>query len=156
MKSNFRAATRKVAVCLTCMLAAHTNVVQAEPAADGPAAIADTLHSAIAASDTEGVENILETDVLIFESGGVESSLEEYARHHMHSDMEFMAGMEREVLTRNVFQAGDMAVVSTRSRLSGSFRDRELDLFSTETLVLTRTAKGWKVRHIHWSSAPAE
>jgi len=49
-----------------------------------------------------------------------------------------------------------MAVVSTRSRLSGSFRDRELDLFSTETLVLKKADQGWKVRHIHWSSTPAE
>lgn len=67
-----------------------------------------------------------------------------------------MAGMEREVLDRTVLEAGDMAVVSTRSRLTGGFRDRELDLFSTETLVLSQTDGGWKVRHIHWSSAPAE
>lgn len=152
MKLKFRFAIWTATICPFSMLATITNTALAEPSAEGPEAAADALHAAIAAGDTQGIEDILDPEVLIFESGGVESSLEEYASHHMHSDMEFMAGMEREVLTRDVIEAGDMAVVSTRSRLSGSFRDRELDLFSTETLGLAKTEGGWWVRRILWSS----
>ncbi|MEJ8568840.1 nuclear transport factor 2 family protein [Elongatibacter sediminis] len=140
---------------MTAILATATFPVLAEPVPEGPVAVSDALHTAIASGDVESLQEILDPEVLIFESGGVESSLEEYASHHMHSDMKFMEEMEREVLDRNVFEAGNMAVVTTRSRLNGSFRDKELDLNSTETLVLARTDGVWKVRHIHWSSAAA-
>lgn len=137
-------------------MVATMSTASAGPADEGPAASADALHAAIAAGDEQGVRELLDPAVLIFESGGIESSLEEYTSHHMHADMEFLADMEREVLYRDVFEAEKMAVVSTRSRLSGRFRDKEVDLFSTETLVLILTDVGWRVRHIHWSSTPAQ
>lgn len=156
MRSAVLTAKLALTLALSTMSVTIVNPLLAEPSAEGPAAVADALHAAFAAGDANKLQEILDPKVLIFEFGGVESSLEEYASHHMHSDMEFMAGMEREVLDREVFEAGDMAVVSTRSRLTGGFRDRELDLFSTETLVLAKTEAGWKVRHVHWSSASAE
>lgn len=137
-------------------IAATMSTALAGPAGEGPAAAADALHAAIAAGDEQGLRELLDSDVLIFESGGVESSLEEYASHHMLADMEFLADMERQALDRDVFEAENMAVVSTRSRLSGRFRDKEVDLFSTETLVLILTGADWRVRHIHWSSTPAK
>jgi ketosteroid isomerase-like protein len=135
---------------------ATMSTASAGPADKGSAAAADALHAAIAAGDEQGVRELLAPDVLIFESGGIESSREEYASHHMHADMEFLAGVERQILDRDVFEAENLAVVSTRSRLSGRFRDKEVDLFSTETLVLILTDVAWKVRHIHWSSTPAK
>lgn len=153
MKLNFHTATRAATICLFCILTALTNTALAESSANyEPAAAADALHTAIATGDIERVERILDPKVLIFESGGVESSLEEYASHHMHSDMEFMAGMEREVLGRDVFEANNLAVVTTRSRLTGQFKDRAIDSSSLETLVLHKANGRWKVRHIHWSS----
>jgi hypothetical protein len=147
--------TLAATLCFFAMAAAM-NTALAGPAGEGPAATADALHAAIAAGDEQGVRELLDSDVLIFESGGIESSLEEYASHHMHADMEFLAGVERQILDRDVFEAENLAVVSTRSRLSGRFRDKEVDLFSTETIVLILTDVARKVRHIHWSSTPAK
>jgi len=118
-------------------------------------AVADNLHAALVAGDEEGVRNCLAASVLVFESGGVESSLEEYASHHMHADMEFMQGIEREILSRDTWADGDQAVVSTRSRLSGTYKQRPVSLNSTETLVIRQTADGPRIVHIHWSSSPA-
>ena len=44
----------------------------------------------------------------------MESSLEEYASHLMHADMVFLVDMERQSRDRDVFEAENMAVVSTR------------------------------------------
>lgn len=156
MKIAVRTAKSIATLTLSTIFATGMNPVLAKPAAENPAALADALHAAITAGDAQVLGEMLDSKVLIFESGGVESSLEEYASHHMHSDMEFMAGMSREVLDREVYETDTMAVVSTRSRLSGKFRDREIDLFNTETLLMMSTAEGWKIHHIHWSSAAAE
>jgi ketosteroid isomerase-like protein len=121
---------------------------------DHPASqIAVQLSEAIAAGDVTALRELLAADVLIFESGGVESSLAEYEGHHMPADMAFMKAMNREVLFRQVFVAGDSATVVTRSRIHGEYKEKDVDLFSTETLVLTNLNGQWKVVHIHWSSS---
>lgn len=118
----------------------------------GPAQVADLLHEALTEGDREKVFEVIAPDVLIFESGGVESSREEYASHHMNSDMKFMAGMTRKVIDRQVTEEGSLAVVTTRSHISGSYKDKLLNLDSTETLVMKKGENGWQISHIHWSS----
>ena len=114
--------------------------------------VADGLQAALKNSDESALRAILDEDVLIFESGGVESSFAEYASHHMGADMSFMQGIEREILSRTVTAQGDLGVVITRSRLSGTYRNRPSDISSNETLVLQRQEQGWRVIHIHWSA----
>ena len=67
-----------------------------------------------------------------------------------------LGAMEIEQLERKSGAVGDSAWVSTRSRLSGTFRDSEIDLFSTETLAMQRLDGRWQVTHIHWSSRQAD
>lgn len=118
------------------------------------AAIADQLYQAIRSGDSDTVRTLLAPDVLIFESGHAETSLEEYAGHHMPADMAFLATMDMTLLSRQVTAGRDMAVISSRSRLSGFYQDTEQDIISTETLVLQRTNGDWQVVHVHWSSSP--
>jgi ketosteroid isomerase-like protein len=94
----------------------------------------------------------LDQNVVIFESGNVESSLAEYESHHMKSDIAFMAAMNIELLTREVIDAGESATVISRSRISGKYKNKEIDLVNTETLVIQRRNGKWKVVHVHWSS----
>ena len=121
--------------------------------ADHPAVVAATqLGDAITAGDVDTLKALIAPDVLIFESGGVESSLAEYEDHHMPADIAFMKNMSSEVISRRVIEAGDSAIVLTQSRISGVYKEKEVDLSSTETLVLEETDGQWKVVHIHWSS----
>jgi len=117
----------------------------------GPEAMADNFGRALSESDEATVRNVLHVDVLIFESGNVEGSLEEYAAHHMSADMAFMAGIEKEIISRKVFEEGNTAVVSTRYQMSGSYKDRVIDMVSSETLVMQKTGDEWKIVHVHWS-----
>ncbi len=145
-----------VAACAILALALSFNEALADSSTPSPESVADALHAALVAGNAEAVQALLDPAVLIFESGGVERSLEEYASHHMHSDMAFLSSMDSELLDRQVFASGESCVVASRSRIRGTFRDKTMDLFSTETLVLHRAEAGWKIRHIHWSSRPAQ
>ena len=136
---------------ITLSVTAQTNPVGA---ADHPAAVAAAqLGHAIAEGDVEQLKILLAPDILIFESGNVESSLAEYESHHMQSDMAFMKTMNVEVESRRVFDSGDTAVVVTHSRIHGIYKEQELDLSSTETLVMKNMGGRWKIVHIHWSSS---
>lgn len=138
--------------CLVFLGLTTATSVTADPQQQAnPAAAADLFGQALKAGNEAAVRSLLDENVLIFESGNVESSLAEYASHHMAADFAFMAGMEKEVLSRRVFADGDMAVVSTRYRMYGSYKGKDYDQVSSETLVMEKNAMGWKILHIHWS-----
>ena len=113
---------------------------------------AQALSDAIADGDEAAIRRLLADDVLIFEGGGVERSLAEYASHHMGSDMAFLGAMTRDVLERRAVQGTSMGMVTTRTRLSGNWQDSVVNLVSSETLVFEQRDGQWQVVHIHWSS----
>ena len=119
----------------------------------GAAAAVESFHAALAAGDREGALSWLDPQVVIFESGGAEMSREEYASHHLESDMEFVRAMKTEVVDRQAHSAADAAWVLTRTRTTGRFRDRDFDLDGVETMVLRRTGDRWRIIHVHWSSS---
>jgi ketosteroid isomerase-like protein len=122
----------------------------------GPGEVVAAFHDALSRGDRAKVTELLASDVVIFESGGAELSREEYASHHLAADMGFAKATKLEVVDRQAGEAGDAAWVLTRSRTSGTFREKKVDLRGTETMLLRKTADGWKIVHIHWSSAKAE
>lgn len=133
-------------------------VAQGGPSAKDEAAvqIADRFADALAAGDQATVRALLFPDVLIFESGGAEASADEYVGHHLPADIAFMTAIKRTVLSRQ--SGGDRVTrwVATKSRLQGRYKDRDIDLDSTESLVLQNTDQGWRIAHIHWSSSPRQ
>ena len=118
-------------------------------------ATTDQFIAAIATENRSALESILSPDVLILESGGIETR-EEYLGHHFGSDAAFLAAMTREPLHRTIRIDGDVAWVASITRLQGTFRERDLDLDSAELLVLHRTPEGWRIAAIHWSSGSHE
>ncbi len=130
-------------------------VAQAAPGDkdESAAQIADRFADALAAGDEVTVRSLLLPNVLIFESGGAESSADEYAGHHLPADIAFMAAMKRTVLSRHSGGNAEVRWVATKSRLQGRYKDRDIDLDSTESLVLQRGDLGWLIAHVHWSSS---
>lgn len=118
----------------------------------GPAETVAAFHAALSAGDSAAAVALLASDVSIFESGRAEMSAAEYAGHHLPGDMAFAAAVTRTVEDQQVGQAGDVAWVTTRSRTTGTYRDRAVDSRGTETMILRRTAAGWRIAHVHWSS----
>ena len=119
---------------------------------DGPVFALNSFHAAINSGDRQTVMAALSPDVLIFESGGVERSRAEYASHHMKSDMAFLAQMGHDQISQAASEQGDTAWIVTESRIYGRYKEKDIDIVSTETAVLKRGADGWKIVHLHWSS----
>ncbi len=120
-----------------------------------PAATVDAFEAAIIKGDEAAATMLLAPDVLIYESGGQETSRDQYTAHHMKGDMAFLAGSKREVLSRASGGDDRHAWVSTRSRITGRHKDKDVDIISTESMMLKHTSEGWRIVHIHWSSRPA-
>lgn len=145
----------------TALFALSLLVMTGTPAAAaedprGPKEVVAAFHAALSGGDRAGVTELLAPGVIIFESGGAEISREEYASHHLGADMEFAKATKVEVVDRQAGEAGDAAWVLTRSRTTGTFREKKVDLRGTETMLLRKSADGWRIVHIHWSSAKAK
>ncbi|HEY6662635.1 MAG TPA: nuclear transport factor 2 family protein [Sphingomicrobium sp.] len=120
-----------------------------------PEAVVDAFHAALAKGDTAGAAALLADDALIFEEGGAERSKAEYAARHLPADAEFSKAV-RAAMTRRASQsAGGMAWVASEGRVSGVFHGKAIDRVTTETMILHRTSRGWRIMHVHWSSATA-
>ena len=120
-----------------------------------PTASVEALHQAIAAADRAAVIAALAPDVLIFESGYVERSRDEYLSHHFAADAKFAAAVKRKVIRQGEQVAGDMALVTAETESSGTYEGKPVNVIGIETAVLRRVDGAWRIVHLHWSSRKA-
>lgn len=110
------------------------------------------FRAALAAGDAQRAASLLSEDVLIYEGGGVERSKAEYASHHLGGDIAFSQATQFTLGQRNVRVFGDIAIATSESRTTGRYRDRDLNLRGTETMIMRKEREQWRIIHIHWSS----
>jgi ketosteroid isomerase-like protein/mono/diheme cytochrome c family protein len=120
-----------------------------------PVAVVERFFRELAAGNTNAASALLDPGVLIYESGRVERSRAEYASHHLVSDAKFLRSATHRLLSRTGDAAGDLAWVASEARLSADTDGRAVDVITTETIVLRKTAQGWRISHVHWSNRPA-
>lgn len=144
---------------ITLPLSAHEPVAKTQqasalsPSARGAASTVDSFHAALRRGDTRSASAMLASDVLIFEGGGVERTKAEYEAHHLAADAAFTQAVPS-VLTRRAGHAiGPMAWIASEGRTTGTYKGKPIDRVTAETMVLRRIGRGWKIVHIHWSSA---
>lgn len=123
--------------------------------ARAPAAVVDRFHAALRRGDTASAAGLLVDDALIFEEGGAERSKQEYASHHLGADAAFSQAVPGKITRRMGKAAGDMAWIASEGRTTGTYKGKAVDRVTTETMVLRRSGKAWRIVHIHWSSAAA-
>ena len=119
------------------------------------AAVVQTIerfHSALAAGDSASVKTILSGDVIVLESGFLETRAE-YIDHHLGADIEFARAVPSQRKVVRVTHSGNTAWVTSTSTTAGNFKGRAINSQGTELMVLTRINGEWKIRAIHWSSA---
>ena len=125
-------------------------------AAAAPAvAVVDAFSAALASLDVARAGGLLADDVLVLESGGAERSRAEYLAAHAGADALFLQQATVRRLRRSARAAGGLAWVATESQVTTQRDGKPVALRSTETMVLRRTSAGWRIVHIHWSSARA-
>ena len=132
----------------------HDRMPEAALATDGPAGALNAFRKALGSGDKDAVLAALAADVAIYESGFIEASRDAYASHHMGADMAYIGAIKTTVTRQKVHSMGDMAMVLTESRMTGTYREQTVDRISLETAILHKTADGWKVIHLHWGGRP--
>lgn len=115
------------------------------------AAVIDRFHAALAAGDSAAAAMVLLPDVVILESGGIESR-EEYLGGHLRGDIAFAQAVPRERGAIAVRIHGDVALATSTSVSRGEYRGRAVNSAGAELMVLRRTPEGWRIAAIHWSS----
>ena len=115
----------------------------------------DAFHAGLASGDGAAAATLLAEDALIFESGHAERSRAEYASHHAGADAAYAAAVPSTLKHRAGFIEGDTAWIVSESRATGKYKDKPVDRVTTETMILRKTAEGWRIAHIHWSSRTA-
>lgn len=133
---------------LACPASIHAQMTGAEAEVR---AVVTEFSEALAAGDSARAVTYLHPDLIVYEGGHAET-LEKYRAHHMGSDMAFLSAVDETTTAERLDVYGETALYLSEYKMSGTYRDREVDLHGTETLVLLRTPDGWKIRHIHWSS----
>lgn len=134
--------------------AGHHAMMDAQRAHE-PAMMSQRLRAALSSGNTAEVEMLLDPQVVIYESGGVETGFAEYAAHHMQADMAFLKHMQYESLDEQTRIFGDQALSWGQARVRGEYQGKKIDLLSNETLLMHRVDGRWRIHHIHWSSRNA-
>ena len=117
----------------------------------GVAATVERFHTALASGDSTVALSLLTSDVVILESGGIETR-EEYRAHHLPADIAFAQAVKGERGPMRVSVRGDVAWAWSTSTTTGEFRSRPVNSAGAELVVLTRVGREWKISAIHWSS----
>lgn len=115
------------------------------------ATVVECYHRALGSGDSTGALALLTSDAVILESGGIETR-EQYRSHHLLADIAFARAVKSVRGPIRVMMRGDAAWATSTSTTQGEFRGRPVNSAGAELMVLTRTAEGWKINAIHWSS----
>lgn len=115
------------------------------------ASAVEQYHKALGAGDSAAAMALLASDVVILESGDVETRAE-YQSHDLSADIEFARAVTSSRGSVKVVLHGDVAWAISTSKTRGAFRGRPIDSQGAELMVLTRERAAWRIRAIHWSS----
>ena len=124
--------------------------------AAGPSETVAAFHAAITAGDKPRALAMLSPTIMIYESGYVERSRDEYASHHLGGDMEFAKGVKRRVLKHSERVDGNIAIVMEETETTGAVKGKPVHAFGVETAVLEKKGDEWVIAHVHWSSRKAK
>lgn len=144
--------------CIAMLVAAVPTTTVAQHATHHPVgdsarvmATVEQFHAALSAGDSAAALRLLADDVIILESGGVETR-NEYRSHHLPGDIGFARAIKSERTPLQLRVKGDVAWVSSSSTTRGTYRERAIDSLGAELMVLTRSGDRWLISAIHWSS----
>ena len=115
------------------------------------AATVDRFHKAIEAGDSTLALSLLSSDVVVLESGGIETR-DEFRAHHLAADIAFAQAIKSDRSQMRVTIRGDVAWATSTSTSTGEYRGRQINSSGAELMVLSRTPQGWRINAIHWSS----
>lgn len=143
---------RRFAFVLAIGLVSGVGTIHAQRS-DSAAAVGavEQFHAALAAADSARAVGLLSDDVLILESGAVQTRAE-YLSGHLGADMKASQGPKGERTALKVTVVGDAAYVVSKTITPPTGAQGSTGSESAELMLVSKTATGWKIRAVHWSS----
>lgn len=114
-------------------------------------AVVDQYEAALTAGDSAKAVSLLADDLMVMEAGTIETRAD-YLAHHLGADIKASAGAKGNRTVLKVSLVGDAAYVITKTVRPGTGAQGSTGSELAELMVLSKTAGGWKIRAIHWSS----
>ena len=114
-------------------------------------AVVARFHEALATGDSARALAVLALDVMILESGSIETR-DEYRAHHLPADIQFARAVPSTRTVTRVTVQGDVAWLVSSSVTQGQNNGRAVNSAGAELVVLRRTTLGWQISAVHWSS----
>ena len=111
-----------------------------------------SFYDALATGNKTAAMAVLADDVLIFESGHVERSKNQYVESHLADDMDFAKTTHRSLIRQTEKGTAGFAIIESETETSGTYQGKKVHFFGTETAVLTQSGERWLLQHVHWSS----
>lgn len=122
------------------------------PDSAGAVAAVEQFHAALASADSARAMSLLADDVMILESGAIQTR-SDYLGGHLSADMKASQASKgvRTVIKATVI--GDAAYVVAKTVTPPTGTDAAATgSESAELMVLARVSGVWKIRAVHWSS----
>ena len=139
-----------LALCL-CTPSSRLDGQSARPDSAGAVTAVMRFHEALATQDSIGALSLLASDVLVLESGAIQTRAE-YLSHHLGADMKAMQGSKGVRTLVRVTMLGDAAYVVSKTETPATNADGSNASEMAEIMVLSKAPNGWMIRAIHWSS----
>ena len=122
-----------------------------------PADAVDAFHAALKKKDTAAALSLLDRDLVVFEFGVVDPTIQAYAFAHLPFDIDVAAVSKWDIQTRRVGGEGDIRWVLTSYHVTGKQADGSpIDQTTLETMILRRTSGLFRIMHMHWSTNDAK
>jgi ketosteroid isomerase-like protein len=122
-----------------------------------PADAVDAFHAALKKKDTAAALSLLDRNLVVFEFGAVDPTVEAYAFQHLPFDIDVAAVSQWNIENRRVGGEGDQRWVLTTYRVTGRQADGSpIDQITLETMILRRTSGLFRIVHMHWSTNDAK
>lgn len=130
--------------------------VNSLPVRNAAEAAVQAFQDALQVGNRKLVLQWLDPAVRIEEGGHTETSRSQYASGHLQSDIDFLKSARIYPQSRSSRVTGDSATVNTQTRIVTQADGKPVDVMSHEVATLRKTAEGWRIVRVQWSSTPGD
>ena len=134
-----------------------TKLVETAAQAGGDAAAIEAwlkgYDAAFLSKDLNRIGAFYHPDVTIYEGAGINNGWADYRDRHLGPELKAFENLEfaHSGTKVTVLPGGESAFAISRYTIKAKMGERLLDNEGLETLLLVKTAEGWKIRHSHTS-----
>jgi ketosteroid isomerase-like protein len=133
----------------------QSGAAQRSPAANAAEQVVNTFMADLASGKLEAARQLMTPDAVVMANGHVLGDRDGYINGAAKGDAAALRSAQRELVHRDAKASADVAWVMSEKRLRTAGAVEGPSEVVVETMLLARTAAGWKITHIHWSGRHA-